>query len=423
MQKSNQSRRHSKADRPAKPYDGFPLFPHASGRWAKKIRQHLHYFGKWHGIEGGGWQAALVLYQQQRDDLHAGRTPRKSDDGLTLRDLTNRFLTAKKRLVDSGDLVARTFRDYHDVCERTIRFFGKDRLVGEITADDFSRFRAALSKSRGPVSLANDITRVRILFKWGYDSGLIEKPIRYGQSFQKPSRAILRKARAARGKRLFASTDILRILASASVPLRAMILLGVNCGFGNNDCAKLPTQAIDLDAGWVNYPRPKTGIPRRCPLWPKTVQSLKTAIATRPDPKSDADSSLVFITSRRKSWAKDTDDNPISKETAKLLKTLAIHRPGLNFYALRHTFETIAGETRDQVAVNAIMGHAPASNDMSSVYREQISDERLLAVTEHVRKWLFGSKRKAANKKRAAKSTRKPARKRSAKRGGRTPAK
>src|SRR5580692_1116387 len=30
----------------AKPYEGFPLTPHPSGRWCKKIRGKLHYFGK-----------------------------------------------------------------------------------------------------------------------------------------------------------------------------------------------------------------------------------------------------------------------------------------------------------------------------------------------------------------------------------------
>ena len=30
-----------------------------------------------------------------------------------------------------------------------------------------------------------------------------------------------------------------------------------------------------------------------------------------------------------------------------------------------------------------------ARDDMASVYRERIGDERLKAVTDHVRKWLF----------------------------------
>ncbi len=39
-----------------------------------------------------------------------------------------------------------------------------------------------------------------------------------------------------------------------------MLLLGINVGLGNADVAKLPVSAIDLEAGWLTYPRPKTGI-------------------------------------------------------------------------------------------------------------------------------------------------------------------
>ena len=67
--------------------------------------------------------------------------------------------------------------------------------------------------------------------------------------------------------------------------------------------------------------------------------------------------------------------------------TLDLKRPGLSFYALRHTFETVGGDSRDQVAVDAIMGHV--RDDMASLYREKIDDERLEAVTRHVHKWLY----------------------------------
>lgn len=84
---------------PAKPYPDFPLFAHATGRWAKKIRGRLHYFGPWRDP-----QAALERHLAVRDDLYAGRQPRQTGEGLTVRDLCNRFLTVKQNRVESGEL-------------------------------------------------------------------------------------------------------------------------------------------------------------------------------------------------------------------------------------------------------------------------------------------------------------------------------
>jgi len=56
---------------------------------------------------------------------------------------------------------------------------------------------------------------------------------------------------------------------------------------------------------------------------------------------------------------------------------------------LRRTFETVAGESRDQPAVDLVMGHADTS--MAAVYRQAILDARLVDVTETVRRWLFGA--------------------------------
>jgi integrase len=213
---------------------------------------------------------------------------------------------------------------------------------------------------------------------------------------------------------MFEAAELRRIIGKAGVQMKAMVLLGVNAGFGNNDVATLPIESVDLKAGWVNHPRPKTAIQRRCPLWPETVKAIKAAIEKRPAPKRPEAEGLLFVTKYGGSWSKTpalagqhedgakvkrTTDNPVAKEMRKLLDELGLHRAGLGFYALRHTFETIGGDTRDQVTVDAIMGHAEDADDMAAVYRERISDERLKAVTDHVRTWLLTEGRGPKEKK------------------------
>jgi integrase len=376
-----------KSDKPAKPYADFPLFPHATGRWAKKIRGRLHYFGPWSDPDG-----ALRRYLDQKDDLHAGRTPRTSGDGLTLRQLLNRFLTSKKRLLDSGDITALTWRDYYEACARVAKSIRVSRLVSNLAADDFEGLRADLSQTRGPTALANDITRIRSVFKYGYDSGLIDRPVRFGPAFKKPSRRVLRKVRHDNGPWMFEAAEVRRILDAADPQLRAMILLGANCGFGNTDCAMLTLRHIDLEAGWIDFPRPKNENPRRCPLWPETLAAIREVLESRPDSRKAEDAELVFLTVKGGRWAK-VGDRPLSKRMRTLLQRLGIHRKGLGFYCLRRTFEAVAGETIDQPAVDRIMGHIPAADDMAARCRQRISDDRLRAVTEHVRGWLFRESR------------------------------
>jgi hypothetical protein len=112
--------------KPDKSYPDFPLFAHATRRWAKKIRGKLHYFGPW-----SDWQASLNKYQEQRDDLHAGRAPRSGGDEGTVRELLNKFLTSKLRLLDNGAITPRTFADYHDTCARVSSAFGLNRRVDD----------------------------------------------------------------------------------------------------------------------------------------------------------------------------------------------------------------------------------------------------------------------------------------------------
>jgi integrase len=382
--------------KPAKPYADFPLFPHAAGVWAKKIRGKLHYFGPWEDPE-----IALARYLEQKDDLHAGRAPRTDPAALTLSDLVNEFLHAKQALVDTGELSAHTWFSYNRACLFLVGQLGKKKLVAELTAADFARVRNKLAERFGPHGLGTAIQCIRCACKYAYDAQLIDQPIRYGPNFKRPSKKTMRLHRANQGLKLFSAKEIRALIQGALVvgtegpelvqpgmQLKAMVLLGINCGFGNADCARLPLDAIDWTTGSIDYPRPKTGIPRRCILWPETLAAIQEAIAHRPEPKTSELAGRVFITHFGGSWAKDTPDCPIAKESAKLLHRLGINsRKGLGFYTLRHTFRTVADEVKDQPAVDFIMGHEVPH--MSSVYRETINTDRLRAVADYVRRWLF----------------------------------
>jgi integrase len=356
------------SNKPAKPHKDFPLFAHDSGQWAKKVRGRTHYFGPW-----ADSKAALDRWLEAKDDLLGGKVRRRGD-ALTLRELANDFLRAKKASVESGELDERSWQEYHNICERVLEVLGKHVAVVDLRPSDFGRLRASFSKNAGPVTLTGYITRSHVLFNYAYKNDLVDRPVKYGDQFSKPKRNVLRKERVKRGKRLFSAEQICKLLKLAKGQLRAMMLLGINCGFGNNDCAKLSKSHLDLEGGWIDYPRPKTGVDRRCPLWKETVRALNTVADSRPDPKDPLNSDLVVVTKYGFAWlpkSKTWADSPITKEFAKLLQNAGMKRQGLSFYALRHTFQTIAEQSLDKDAVRCIMGHAEGANDMSAVYSEE----------------------------------------------------
>ena len=90
----------------------------------------------------------------------------------------NRFLASKQHLCDTEEIAKRTFDDYHKTGERLLEVFGRDRLVSALAADDFEQLRCHLARTRKAVAMGNEIQRVRMVFKYGFDAGLIDKPIR-----------------------------------------------------------------------------------------------------------------------------------------------------------------------------------------------------------------------------------------------------
>mgnify|MGYP000050061879 CR=1 FL=1 len=372
-------------EKPSKPYSDFPLFPHAAGQWAKKIKGRMHYFGVWADPD-----AALRKYLNDRDFLQAGLEPPTDQDRVTIRDLCNHFLTAKQRRLDNNEIGTQTFTGYTYMCGIVIDAFGKFRSAGSIGPRDFTELRSVIAERYGPVRTKNVITQIRSLFNWGYNQELIAKP-RYGSEFVPPSNEVLRRHRNNGPARMFEVGEIRAMLEIASVHAHAWLLLGLNGAFIQKDLSDLRRAAVDLDAAVIDFPREKTAVERRVTLWPETVEALSASLARRTSPMDERDSEQFFVTSRGHRLVviheRGTKTDAVHTATERLQKKLGIKQKKRSFGALRHTFQTIAEETCDFPAVMRVMGHTDPS--ISGHYRERIEDDRLLRVTSHVRDWLY----------------------------------
>lgn len=409
--------------KPVKPYKSFPLTPHRRG-WCKKIH------GKVRIICGHVPAAeALRVFHLKAPRLYgyptemptapapvATNTPqspaateeRRENSPITVGRLKEEFLAHKQAQVATGELSPRSFADYQTILDRfTAAVSGR---ACDLAPKIFAQYRQQLATTLGPHALSRHIQNIRTMFAWGYESERLANPVRYGGSFDKPSATIKRKAKAKRellhGKAMFSPEEIRLLLAKADKPLKAAILLGLNGGLGNHDIAALPLTAVDLDKGWVDFPRPKTGIERRIPLWTETTAAIREAIQARPKPRDPNDRELIFLspdglplvrmchTYKQDKLVKSVPVDTLSSQFAQLLKAAGLRsedvkREGLNFYGLRRTFRTVADEVcRDQHAIHRIMGHVVAG--MAGIYVQRITDERLKAVTDGVReRWLL----------------------------------
>jgi integrase len=402
---STRTKRTRKPTKPEKPAASFtdptlpyPLTVNPCGYYSKKIIGRVHYFGRW----DEGPEEAEKRYNKERADREAGREPRTDqDDGpLTVRKLCTDFRNHKRRLMERGDITERTHHDIRCTCDFLSDHFGKGRLVSDLGPRDFQKIMDVLAKQKREgkkkslVVLGNWVVRIRSVFKYAVDE-LGAAPVKFGVEFKKPKAAKVQGQKQEKveeeGERTFTREEITRMLAKTEQPLRSMILLAINCGLGNSDIGQLKLAHLDLDRRWLNYPRPKTKLPRKCWLWAETVDALREWLTQRPEPKDQADAKLVFITKYGQSWHKEVLGSPVSAEFAKLLKDLDING-SRGFYNLRATFRTEAGPCRDLEALFYAMGHKLPG--MAADYVKYIQPDRLQRVAETVHERLCPAPKK-----------------------------
>lgn len=371
----------------------FPLRLHASGQFCKNVRGRTYYFG-------ADAKAALARWVTEGPSLLAGRARPGQADRLTCRDLVNRFLTAKLEAMNAGELSRASFTEYHGSLGRFLAAIGPDAVVVNLGPSDFEKVRRKLGEGVGVVTLGKRLQCVRTALRWSWESELIAQPVRTGPAMRTPRASDIRKARAKSGSREYTRVELLALLdAAVDGWIRAALLLAINCGLGNGDLSALERRHISGD--WLDFPRPKTGSPRRAFLWVETRQALAAAALARPEPADPVDAGAVFLTRNglrltRCSASKGDDTKSVFHDALRsafevVATNAGVVVTGRGFYGLRSTYRTVADEVADPPAIALTMGHATSVTDVRSQYVRRISDDRIRAVAEHVHRWLFGA--------------------------------
>lgn len=352
-------------DKPNKPYPDFPLTANGNGQWSKKIRGKVHYFGVWED-----WQAALNKYNEQRDYLFAGQVP--PSQVATLGNLLDTFLSEKLQRYESGEISQPTYYEYQLTTDAMAAAVSTTRPLDSLTPGDFGRLRMALGKGKNgpyrPATLKKRLQIARMVFAMANEEYGFS--LQYKRKLKAPPRTKLREHERERGEQFYEAEQVRKLVKAADPELKAMILLGINCGFGPKDCCTLPAKQVDLANGWHDYWRTKNQVDRRCPLWKETTKALN-AVACKP---------LVF---NGREWNRWT----VAREFTKLCKTCDV--PNQGFYSLKRTLETVATNVDvNQAVIDHAIGHA--RHDMASVYRQKIFDQQLLKFSNFVREWYLG---------------------------------
>ena len=255
------------------------------------------------------------------------------------------------------------------------KYIGPNRIVSNISTIDMQNYRKKLVKTgKAADTINNRITAIKAMYNWAFNNGIINSI----PNLKAIKKVVISKAE----KPTFNIAQIQKLLQHASTQMKAMIWLGLNCGFGCTDCAELRWDNLDLENSRVRFPRGKTGIDRNLPLWPETVMALKQVSKL---------GELVFYTSKGNPWVrtiqsvdrhgnqKYTKDDEVSKNFSKLLKKAAIEtKKGVGFYTHRRTAATLTAKSGDPFAVQRLLVHANLK--MATTYVQDVSEQTDKAI-------------------------------------------
>ncbi|MHC5061392.1 MAG: tyrosine-type recombinase/integrase [Planctomycetota bacterium] len=345
--------------------DKFPLTLHPTGQYCKKINGKLYYFGS-------DKNHALEKYLSQASYLHGNKeqTHKKPSSEMRLKELCDFYLQYQYLKVQANALTARHHNEQIASLKKFMSFLGQSRKIDEISTLDLQSYRRKLQKEYSTAHRMNlHISIMKAMFHWAKKNDVLDSTPNID--------AVSRGRIVYKQRQTFSPEDIRKLLDAADVQMRAMIWLGLNCGFGCTDCAGFKWSNLDFKIGRVKLARKKTGISRDLPLWSETIAALD---------KIHRKGKLVFYTSRGNSFvrtilktdgngnSKYSSQNSITRKFSRLIKKAGLDIPkGIGFYTLRRTAATIAARSGDPFAVQRLLGHADLQ--MATRYVQDVSKQ------------------------------------------------
>jgi integrase len=396
---------------------GSPLSPHVNG-WCKSIKgklviiagkvPHAVAMEKYHlkmakiitASEAGTPLVPQVVKTVGKEVVTTPvQTAAKVVPSITVKQLQEKYMVHRLKECRRGKISSEGLAATEGETELLCEFLG-EREISSLNSKDFTSYRNQIEATRrtSPYSITRNVIQVKAMFKWAVDEDvmLIVALPRYGKEFRMATDTEKTKhqgkMKRMHGKSMFDADEIQKILQAATAVERAMVLLGLNCAFGNKDVAELRIKAIDFSKGVIEYPRHKTGVERKVFLWPETVAAVKEAIPLRPVPKEEKYDGHVFLTPTGLPWVqsylkpngKVMRSNELTWPFKRLQERAGTYRDSSRgFYALRRTFATTAAQLGDKMTRDHVMGHRQPGMDPHYVL--EVNDSLIQRLTDYVR--------------------------------------
>lgn len=389
--------------KPEKPRPDFPLYALSNGQWCKKIEGRHKAFGPWDDPDGA---EKAYLDWQARKRLNIEADPSEK----TIDEIVDKYLdeslerVERRRQGQKRGLSAKTHREHkrHLIWFRDQVVHGHrigTRAASTLKPDDFSKLYQLIPADYSCTSIRHRINYINGLFNWAADNELIDRVPAKGRLWKIPTDEEMEAERTRNPHKVWTRAQVRKLVANANPQLKAMILLGLNAGFGNADCARLKVD--EVGGQWLQVPRGKNGRPRKAWLWPETMAAMKEAREVQPTPKPGCEG-LFFLTFTGGKWLdEETFFDGVGDEFGELKKACGYDGDkfkGVAFYSLRHTFAEVAsnavGSNADDIAVKHILGHLEFAQ--LATYRREIANPRIKRVCERVRDWFVGKPSKAS---------------------------